>query len=83
MSFETAIIDLKYFLESSDDWMLYIVLQHEKKKKLHSVVKKGINFKFQLHMELEEDEPCMAATKAAKEIKWEAKQACQGDMKNT
>ena len=32
-------------------------------------------------MALEESEPNMAATKAAKEIKQKAKQACQEDMK--
>ena len=31
--------------------MLQTVLQHEKKKKLHSVVKESRKFKFQLNME--------------------------------
>ena len=77
-------------MESSDDWMLYVVLQHEKKKnrerkrkKLHSVVVESRELKFQLHMALEENEPNMTATKAAKEIKQKAKQACQKDMKKT
>ena len=68
-------------MESSDDWMLYVVLQHEKKKKLHSVVKESRKFKFQLHTELEENGLNVTATEAVKEIKQKPKQACQKDMK--
>ena len=53
------------------------------KIKLHSVVKKSRKFKFQLHIALEEHEPNMTATKAAKEIKLKVKQACNKDMKKT
>ena len=67
--FKTATIGLNSYLESSDDGMLYIVLQYEKKKILHLVVKENRKFKFQLHIALEEHELNMTATKAAKEIK--------------
>lgn len=58
--------------------MLYVVLQHEKKKQ-----KESRKFKFQLHMALKEHEPNMTATKAAKGIKKKAKQAYQKDLKKT
>ena len=62
-------------MKSLDDWILSVVLQHEKKKKLHSVVKDSRKFKFQLHMVLEEIELNMTIMKAVKEIKQKAKQA--------
>ena len=68
---------------SSDDRMLKLVLQHEEKKKLHSVTKESRKFKFQLNMEQEENEQTTEATKAAKEIKKKAKQGYLDDMKNT
>ena len=83
MSFKTTTIGLNSYLESTDDWMLYVVLQHEKKKKLHSVAKESRKVKFQLHMALEEHGSNMTATKSAKEIKHKAKQTYQEDMKKT
>ena len=62
------------------NWMLYVVLQHEKKKKLHSVVKGSRKFKSQLFAALEESKSNMTAMKGAKEIKQNAKQPCQEDM---
>ena len=46
MCFKTTTIDLSSYLESADGWMLYVVLQHEKRKKLHSVAKESRNIKF-------------------------------------
>ena len=66
-----------------DDWMLYVILQHKKKKKLHSVAKESKKFKLQLYMALKENEPNMAAMNLAKEIKQKVKLACQKYMKNT
>lgn len=61
--------------------MLYIVLLHEKKRKLHSIVKESRMIKFfQLHLALEENEPNLTATKTAAEIKQKVKQASQEDM---
>ena len=48
MCFKTTTIGLNTYLLSSDDRMLKVVLQHEKKKKLHSVTKTSQKFKFQL-----------------------------------
>ena len=65
----------------SDDRMLMLVLQHEKKKYLHSVMKESQEFKFQLNMAQEENKKTTEATKAVKEIKKKAKQGYLDDMK--
>ena len=41
MTYKTTTIGLNSYLESSEDRILHAVLQHEKKKKLHSVLKKA------------------------------------------
>ena len=68
MRFKTTSIGLNSYSERSHDWMLYVVLQHEKKNQ-----KESREFKFQLHIVLEEHEPNKTATKAAAEIKKKAK----------
>ena len=78
MTFKTTSIGLNSYLERSHDWMLYVVLQYEKKNQ-----KESRKFKFQLHIALEEHEPNKTATKAATEIKKKAKQAYQEDLKKT
>ena len=69
MCFKTAFIGLNYSLEPSDDRMLYLVSQHEKKKKLHSIVKESKKPKFQLQLALKKNELNKTATKADKKIK--------------
>ena len=78
MTFKTTSIGLNSYLERSHDWMLYVVLQYEKKNQ-----KESRKFKFQLHIALEEHEPNKTATKAVTEIKKKAKQAYQEDLKKT
>ena len=63
--------------------MLKLVLQHEKKKKLHSVTKGSRKFKFQLNIAQEENEQAIEATKASKEIKKKDKQGYLFDIKKT
>ena len=82
MTYKTATIGLNSYLESSEDRMLHAVLQHEKKKKPHSVVKESRKFKFQLNMAQGEIDTNMKPTKAAKDIKKKAKNASLEDMKN-
>ena len=53
--FKTKAIGLNTYLLLSDDRMLKLVLQHEKKKKLHSVTKESRKFKLQLNMAQEEN----------------------------
>ena len=83
MCFKTTTIGLNTYLLSSNDRMLKSVLQHKKKKKLHSVTKESRKFIFQLNMAQEENEQTTEATKAAKEIKKKAKQGYLDDMKKT
>ena len=82
MCFKTTTLGLNTCLQSSDDRMLKLVLQHEKKK-LHSFTKESRKFRFQLNMAQEENEQAAEATKAAKEIKKKAKQSYLDDMKKT
>ena len=67
MVYETKTISLNSYLQSSGDRMLHAVLQHKKKKKLHSVVKESRKFRTQLNMVPEEIEINTRQTKAAKE----------------
>ena len=55
MCFKTKAIGLNTYLLLSDDRMLKLVLQHEKKKKFHSVTKGSRKFKFQLNITQEEN----------------------------
>ena len=81
MTYKTTTIGLNSYLESSEDKMLHDVLQHEKKKKLHSLVKESRKFKFQLNMAQEQIDTNMKPTKATKDIKKKAKNASLEDMK--
>ena len=74
MGLKITTIELNTYLLLSDDRMLKLVLQHEKKKKLHSVTKESQKFKFQLNLTQEVNKQTTEATKAAKEIKKKAKQ---------
>ena len=65
MCFKKITIGLNNYLLSSDHRMLKLVLHHEKKKKLHSVIKESRKFKFQLNMAHEENEQTTEDTKAA------------------
>ena len=73
MCFKTTTIGLNAYLLSSGDRMLKVILQHEKKKKLHSVTKESWKFKLQLNMAEEENQQTRKATKAAKEIEKKAR----------
>ena len=53
--------------------MLQAVLQHEKKKKLHSVVKESRKSKFQLNMTQEKIDTNTKPIKTAKDMKKNAK----------
>ena len=81
MAYKTTTIGLNSYLQSSGDRMLQAVLQHEKKKKLHSVVKESWKFRFQLNMTQEEIDIKTKPTKVAKDIKKKAKNASLEDIK--
>ena len=61
--------------------MLQVVLQHERKKKLHSVVKESRKFKLQLNITQEEIDINTKPTKVAKDIKKKANIASIDDFK--
>ena len=50
MAYKTTAVGLNSYLHSSGEIKLQAVLQHEKKKKLPSMVKKSRKFKFELNM---------------------------------
>ena len=81
MVYNTTVIGLNSYLQLSGDRMLQAVLQHEKKNKLHSVVKESRKFKFQLNMAQEEIDVNTKPTKATKGIKKKAKNSGLEDMK--
>ena len=83
MSVKTTTIGLNTYLLASDDRILKLVLQHKKKKKLHSDTTESQKFNFQLNMAQGENEKTTEATKAAKEIKKNAKQGYLDGMKKT
>ena len=81
MAYKTTTITLNSCLHSSRDKMLLAVLQYEKKKKFHSVVKESTKFKFQLNMTQEEIDINTKPTNAAKDIKKKPKNTSLQNMK--
>ena len=81
MPYKTTTIGLNSYLQSSGDRMLQAILQHQKKNKLHSVVKESRKFKSQLNVTQEEIDINTKPTKAAKDMKRIAKNASLEDMK--
>ena len=67
-SYETTTIGMQKYLTVSNDWMIQLIRQHEKNKKLQSIVKEARRFKreFELENAVKEDIP---ATKQAKHLK--------------
>ena len=80
MAYKTTTIGLNSYLRSSGNRTLQAFLQHDKKKKLHSVVKESRKFKFQFDMTQKEIDINTKPTKAAKDIKKKAKNASLEDM---
>ena len=81
MVYKTTTAGLNSYLQFSGDRILQAVLQHEKKKKLYSVVKESRNFKFQRNVAQEEIDINIKPTKAAKDITKKSKNASSEDMK--
>ena len=82
MAYKITTIGLNSCLQYSGDRMFNALLQHEKNKKLDSVVKESRRFKFPLNRVQEENVINTKPTIAAKNIKKEAKNASLEDMKN-
>ena len=69
MYFKITAIGLNTYLLPSDDRILKLVLQHEKKKKLRSVTKESRKFKLQSNMAQEENEKKEKLLKLQKRLK--------------
>ena len=82
MAYKTTKIRLNSNLQYSKDRMLQAALQHEKKKKLHSVVKERRKFQFQRNMTQEEIDINTKPTKAAKKKKKKPKMLVQKTREN-
>ena len=80
MCFKTTTFGLNTYLSSSDDRIIKLVLQHKKKKKLHSVAKESRKFKFQFQLNMAQEESEQTA-EAAKDIKKKTKQGYLDNMK--
>ena len=72
LTYKTTTIKLEKYLDSSKDWMLQLVKQHENSKKAHSVIKKSEKYKRDLGVEINTDEK-LSCTKQAKILKKAAK----------
>ena len=73
LSYKTTTIGLKQYLESTKDWTLKLVHQHESRKKLYSVVKEGTKFSTELKTQDIEDMPDKTPSQQAKVLKTKAK----------
>ena len=74
LSYKTATIGLYRYLHLSSDWMMKMVLNHTRDRKLYSVVKEAKKFARELDIDLEEErEGEMKATESAKKLKKVAK----------
>ena len=81
MVYKTTTIALNSYLQFSRGRMLQGVLEHGKKKKLHSLVKESREFKLQLNLTQEEIDTNTKPTKAAKDLKKKVKNASLEEMK--
>ena len=81
MAYKTMATGLNSHLQSSGDRMFKAVLQHEKKKNLHSVVKERSKFKFQLNMACKEIDINTEPRNKVKDIQKKNKNASWEDMK--
>eukprot|EP00795_Rhopilema_esculentum_P008488 gene8488-14486_t len=74
LSYTTSAIGLMKYLETTKDWMLQLVKDHENQKKLHSIVKESRNFERELKVENNERQGELEeATKEAKKLKVKVK----------
>ena len=73
-SYKTTTIGMQKYLAVSNNWMIQLVRQHEKNKKLHSIVKEARRFKREFELENENTvNKDLPATKQAKHWKQCAK----------
>ena len=81
LSYKTTTIGMSTYLNTSKDWMLALVLQHEREKKLHSITKESQKFARELeYNETNNEEERLPATKAAKKVKQASKKNGQQQL---
>ena len=72
LTFKTTTIGLHKYLSTTKDWILQLVLNHDGKKKAHSITKQSQKFRQELNVETTTNE-ANPSTVQAKEIKKKAK----------
>ena len=70
LAYKTTTIGLAKYLEISNDWMLKLVENHERRKKLHSIIKESKKFAIDLVQDTQTEQPeGSTATIVAKKVK--------------
>ena len=82
MSYKTTTIGLDTYIQNNYDWMIQLVNQHERNKKLHSVTKEAQRYRRELNLEDSDNVDATIPTKAAKSSKGKAKQEILKRMLN-
>ena len=82
MSYKTTVIGLDTYIQNNYDWMIQLVNQHERNKKLHSVTKEAQRYRRELNLDDNDNVEATTPTKAAKSSKGKAKQEILKGMLN-
>ena len=82
MSYKTTTTGLDTYIQNNYDWMIQLVNQHERNKKLHSVTKEAQRYRRELNLEDSDNVDATIPTKAAKSSKGKAKQEILKRMLN-
>ena len=69
LTYKITTTGLETYLRESEDRMMKLVLEHEKKKKLYSVTKEAAKFRQELGIDQAEDKETDSVTKKAKKVK--------------
>ena len=82
MSYKTTTTGLDTYLQNNYDWMIQLVNQHERSKKLHSVTKEAKRYRRELNLEDSDNVDATIPTKAVKSSKGKTKQEILKGMLN-
>lgn len=83
LSYKTTTIGLLTYMETTNDWMIKLVKQHENRKKKYSIIKEGSKYKQHLHLvdSVVNQNRSQEPTIAAKDMKKKAKDKALEQMK--
>ena len=73
LSYKTSTIGQHKYLTKITDWMLQLLLTHNKEKKAHHISKQSYKFKQELNIHQNEENDTNTSTKQARDIKKTAK----------